>query len=99
MGKALGPTRQAPFYLSLCSPLPSTSLTGTSLLPALAKIPLETVILKTVHSFSIYIVDMIYIVMGEWLPLRQRAAWGRCVQLGRLSTVQGCSSERLPFTP
>lgn len=68
-------------------------------MPALAKIALETVILKTVHSFSMYIVDMIYIVMGEWLPFRRRAAWGRCVQLGRLSTAQGCSSEGLPFTP
>ena len=43
----------------------------------LAKIPLETVTLKSIHSFNIYVADTIYIVMNECHPLENGCTAGQ----------------------
>lgn len=77
MGKALPSTRQAgPFSsASLFTHLLNKYHLEVHWFQASTKIPLETVTLKSVHSFNIYVTDMIYIVMTEWPPLRQWVAW------------------------
>lgn len=76
-GNALSSTRQAPFHPPLFTPPLNKHHLEAHWFQASTKIPLETVTLKSIHSFNIYVADTIYIVMNECHPLENGCTAGQ----------------------